>query len=219
MSYSICQDKNILIRRNRLSRYLRLSINRKNQVVLSVPLFCSVARAQAFLTAHQDWIQNHLTVPLTFHNGDSVSVLGQSLTIRHTPTHRGGVCRSGDDLIVGGETAFLHRRITDYIKKETRRYIDTQARILATKAGLSVHQIHLKDTVSRWGSCSAKGNLNFCWRLGLAPLFVLDYIIAHEVAHLQEMNHGPRFWRLVSQLTDRRADAEIWLRRNGCTLR
>ncbi len=213
-----CQAKNILVRRNRLSRYLRLRVDRKGRVVLSLPLFCTRRQAQSFLDEHQEWIAdqlNRLPTPTRWQNGDTIRILGQDLTIRHDPTLRRGVFIRDNTLFVSGEADFLTRRITDFVKRQTRAYITTKARDLAAEIGVSFRDIHLKDTTSRWGSCSAKGNLNFCWRLGFAPLFVLDYIIAHEVAHLQEMNHSDRFWRVVARLTDRRADAEIWLRRHG----
>ena len=121
--------------------------------------------------------------------------------------------------MVGGETDFVNRRVLDFVKRETAAYIDEKARKMAAQIGKKVNRITMKDTSSRWGSCSGKGNLNFCWRLGLAPVFVLDYIIAHEVAHLQEMNHSLRFWRVVSELCSCRSEAEIWLRRHGQSLR
>ncbi|MBO7258282.1 MAG: M48 family metallopeptidase, partial [Alphaproteobacteria bacterium] len=124
-----------------------------------------------------------------------------------------------DRLLVFGDEHFIHRRVQDFIKKQTALYIDEKAQELATRLGVKINKITMKDTTSRWGSCSGKNNLNFCWRLGLAPLYVLDYIIAHEVAHLREMNHGPQFWKIVSEIDDNRASAEIWLRRNGHTLR
>ena len=76
----------------------------------------------------------------------------------------------------------------------------------------------MRDTRTRWGSCSAKGALSFSWRLVMAPPFVLDYLAAHEVAHLKEMNHSPRFWRVVHDLCPHTADAENWLKRHGSEL-
>ena len=156
---------------------------------------------------------------MTFSDGQSVSILGQQLQIRHDSLGHFSTHIQGSCLMVSGDHAFLNRRVTDFIRKQTQNYIGIKAPALAQKIGCSVHRIALKDTTSRWGSCSGKNNLNFCWRLGMAPLPVLDYIIAHEVAHLKEMNHSPRFWRVVSTLCDNRSSAEIWLRRNGHTLR
>ncbi|MBQ7412788.1 MAG: M48 family metallopeptidase [Alphaproteobacteria bacterium] len=221
MNDALCQDKKITIRSSIRTTHLRLTVRPTGQVILTIPLFCSRRTALDFLNAHQDWIDRQLKErkpSLTFSNGMTLSVLGQKVTICHDEQQHGTEIHNGT-LLVGGDPAFINRRVTDFIKRETTRYIEDKARKLALKTGKSIHRITLKDTTSRWGSCSARQNLNFCWRLGMAPLFVLDYIIAHEVAHLSEMNHGPKFWRLVSELCTSRAEAEIWLRRNGHILR
>ena len=217
MTIQTCQD--ILIRRSIRFRNLRLSVGRNGRPILSIPLFCPEFLARRFLAANRDWIATHRTPPpKRFSDGQRLTILGQEVQICHAPNQAGTVLRD-DRLLVGGEDLFLNRRVTDYIKRRTQEYIAARAPALAQKIGRTVRRITLKDTTSRWGSCSTRGNLNFCWRLGMAPLFVLDYIIAHEVAHLSEMNHSPRFWQVVSNLCDRRADAEIWLRRHGADLR
>ncbi len=222
MYQNSCQEEKIIIRKNRLFRNLRLSINKNGHIILSIPFFCSRRQALAFLEQHRDWIreqQNKLPKKLTFQDGQRLSILGRQLTITHSPHDKCGVRTEGERLIVCGESDFINRRVTDFIKRETATYINRKAPELARQIDVSFSGIHLKDTTSRWGSCSSKGNLNFCWRLGMAPLFVLDYIIAHEVAHLKEMNHSHRFWSVVAQLTDRRSEAEIWLHRHGQELR
>ena len=222
MKEIICQGQKIIIRRYFRTRFLRLRVNRRGEVILSIPFLCPQRTALAFIEAHQDWIkdqQAHSKKHLYFQDGQTISLLGQSLQIQHIPNARFATHIEGEKLCVSGDSSFLNRRVTDFVKHQTETYIQDKAPRLAAQIGQRVNHISLKDTTSRWGSCSGKKNLNFCWRLGLAPLFVLDYIIAHEVAHLAEMNHGPRFWRLVSELTDNRSTAEIWLRRHGSTLR
>ncbi|MEK9723064.1 MAG: M48 family metallopeptidase, partial [Rhodospirillaceae bacterium] len=85
----------------------------------------------------------------------------------------------------------------------------------AARLGLAHGRISVRDTRSRWGSCAANGNLNFCWRLIFAPAFVLDYVVAHEVAHLRHPHHGPAFWRTVAALDDNVEQAKAWLRAHG----
>ena len=217
-----CQAKNIIIRRVLHSHTIRLSVNRSGQIVLRIPFLCPKRMALSFLNKQADWIkeqQNKQANPLIFTNGQKLSVLGQPIQIQHNPLKHFSTHICGDYLMVSGDLEFLDRRVTDFIKRQTQAYIQKRASALAEKIGCSVHRIALKDTTSRWGSCSGKNNLNFCWRLGMAPLYVLDYIIAHEVAHLKEMNHSPNFWKVVSTLCDNRSSAEIWLRRHGHTLR
>ena len=97
--------------------------------------------------------------------------------------------------------------------------IAASARALAGGDALgALKHISLRDQTTRWGSCSASGVLSFSWRLILAPRFVLDYVAAHEVAHLREMNHGPRFWQLVAARVPRLEEAKDWLGNEGSDL-
>ena len=93
-----------------------------------------------------------------------------------------------------------------------------RARLYAARIGKTVSRVTVRDTKSRWGSCSAAGALSFSWRLILAPEPVLDYVVAHEVAHLVEMNHGPRFWRLVRAMIADPSAQRAWLRRHRAEL-
>ena len=222
MNKPVCQEQKIIIYRRLNARGLKLRLNRRGEVVLSIPFFYPKRMALAFIKEHQDWIdkqKSRLKNSLFFSDTQAISILGKSLQIRHFPDAHFATHIEGNELHVSGDSAFLNRRVTDFVRAQTLFYIQQKAPELANRIGQKVNHISLKDTISRWGSCSGKKNLNFCWRLGLAPQFVLDYIIAHEVAHLAEMNHGPRFWNLVSQLTDYRSAAEIWLRRHGSELR
>jgi predicted metal-dependent hydrolase len=112
----------------------------------------------------------------------------------------------------------LARRLRDHLVTMARTELARRARLLAERIGLKVAQVNVRDTKSRWGSCSGRGNLSFSWRLILAPEPVLDYVVAHEVAHLAEMNHGPRFWRLVESLSPGSAMPRAWLKRHRSLL-
>ena len=104
------------------------------------------------------------------------------------------------------------------MQKELLRYIQTQVASLTHQLNVKVARITLRNTSSRWGSCSSARNLSFCWKIAFAPLEVIDYLIAHEVAHLVHMNHGTKFWTLVHTLTDKCEIAERWLKKNGSQL-
>ena len=112
----------------------------------------------------------------------------------------------------------MPRRLTDWLKKQALRELTAAVERHCEAAGACCTSISIKDTATRWGSCSSSGALSFSWRLILAPPYVLDYLAAHEVAHLKEMNHGPRFWRLTAQLTRDAEYAKEWLRENGPSL-
>lgn len=127
----------------------------------------------------------------------------------------GGAWLDGDTLHVSGAPEFLARRATDFLRAEARRRLAAQALAKAAPAGLRPRRVVVKDTRTRWGSCTADGTLMFNWRLVMAPPEIQDYIAAHEVAHLRHMNHGPAFWSLVAQLTPHRRDATAWLATQG----
>ena len=121
-------------------------------------------------------------------------------------------------LLVSGAEEHLRRRIADFLKKEARKDLERLVSVYARMVGRKVKSLSFKDTRSRWGSCAADGALSFSWRIVMAPPKVIDYLAAHEVSHLREMNHGPDFWDLCEELCPAMEDAKRWLKRNGTML-
>lgn len=144
-----------------------------------------------------------------------VPLLGVDHVIRHVPDRRRGVWREPGVLFVSGYAEHLPRRVRDYVRAQARHEAATRARAKAGTIGKSVRRICVRDMKTRWGSCGSNGDMSFCWRLVMAPDHVLDYVVAHEVAHLQEMNHGTRFWALTTRLTADVAGARRWLSERG----
>jgi len=143
---------------------------------------------------------------------------GKPHRVRHVPTGRGGAWVEPGEIHVSGDPAFLSRRVTDFLRAEARRRLTVMAAAKCAQAGVSARRVTVKDTRSRWGSCAPDGTVMFCWRLVMAPDLVQDYVVAHEVAHLRHMNHGPRFWALVAELTEHRERAVAWLGLYGAGL-
>ena len=102
--------------------------------------------------------------------------------------------------------------------KSAARDLEAASRRYAKMLGVSLKRVSVRDQSSRWGSCSSTGVLSFSWRLILAPAFVLEYLAAHEICHLVELNHSPRFWRLVKRLYADVERAKVWLDVNGTEL-
>lgn len=208
------------------SRRLSMRVDSvRNVVRVSTPPQVSDADIQRFIGRHLEWLQQRLSaVPprFTFQDGALVPILGVDYRIRHLAGQRLAprlMVEAGQPLlVVGGEPAFLNRRVTDFLKAEARRQLAARARLKAAALGAKVTGVSVRDTRSRWGSCSASGRLSFCWRLILAPDAVFDYVVAHEVAHLKEMNHSPRFWELCASLTPAVEGPREWLRVNGARL-
>ena len=207
------------VRRNPRARRLSLRVDTiEGEAVLTVPPSTSVIEGIRFAERKSGWLANRLDkVPprVPFVDGSTVSILDQEYVVRHAPDAGRVVRREGGEILVSGGIEHLARRLTDWLKREARRELAARAQTMAASIEEKAGRISVRDTRSRWGSCSAKGNLSFSWRLILAPEFVLNYVVAHEVAHLIERNHGPKFWKLVARLDDQADAARKWLRRNG----
>src|SRR5690606_27593252 len=157
----------------------------------------------------------------TLRPGVKVPIRGVPHLIVHEPSR--GIAetavRDGQRiLIVHGDRRHLPRRIADFLKREARHDIEELVAKHTAAVGRKAKAVRLKDTTSRWGSCTSDGTLAFSWRIMMAPPMVIDYLVAHEVAHLKEMNHGPRFWKLCRELCPETDRCKTWLKRNGNAL-
>jgi predicted metal-dependent hydrolase len=189
--------------------------------VLSMPARARLTDAIGFAERHGAWIATRLTrIPeaLSFVPGAEIPLRGVPHLVHHRPDRRGTVWVENGAILVAGDAAFVARRVQDFLKREARKDLEAATRRHATHLGVKVARIGIRDQSSRWGSASSTGAINYSWRLILAPPFVLDYLAAHEVAHLREMNHSVRFWRIVKELCPGMEPAKAWLRANGAHL-
>ena len=188
------------------------------KVELILPRGVPASPGLRFLAAKREWIATRLQAlprPVPFVDGAMVPVLGVPYRIRRELEPAGPPVRIVDgEIRVRGDPVHLGHRVRDHLVAAARAELTPRARRLAARIGREVARINVRDTKSRWGSCSGQGNLSFSWRLILAPEPVLDYVVAHEVAHLVEMNHGPRFWHLVESLMPGSAAPRAWLKRH-----
>jgi predicted metal-dependent hydrolase len=209
-------------RRSPRARRVSLRIDpRAGAVVVTLPLRAGRRAGMALLTDHAAWVMQKLASlapPVSFAEGASVPLGGVAHEIRRDPGGRGGAWLEDRAIVVAGAPEFLPRRVSDFLRREARRRILTLAAGHAETLEVKPRVIRLKDTRSRWGSCAPDGTLAFSWRLVMAPDWVLDYVVAHEIAHLRELNHSARFWAQVARLTPHREDAVEWLRVNGPAL-
>ncbi len=210
-------------RHPRARRFVLRLDERGESIELVLPRWGSLKEAGRFLEQNCGWLEQRLKdLPprVAFADGSEIPLLGKHHRIRHKPASRGkGPAWIEDgEIHVAGEASHLPRRLKDFLRAEARRELAARAHALARRIRREVKEIRLSDGKSRWGSCSAKGELAFSWRLIFAPEEVLHYVVAHEVAHLAEMNHGPRFWKLVENLAPGFADGRAWLRRNRARL-
>ncbi|TMJ34157.1 MAG: M48 family metallopeptidase [Alphaproteobacteria bacterium] len=217
----------VRLRRHRHARRYTLRIDAPaRQVILTMPPRGSVREAKEFAQKHGGWIAarlKRLPEAFPFAHGTEVPVRGVAHRVAHRRGERGTVWEEtsscGDRLLcVAGEPAHLNRRVNDFLKREAARDLAQASRRYARELGVAIKRISVRDQSSRWGSCSNTGVLSFSWRLVLAPPFVLEYLAAHEVCHLVELNHSARFWRLVRRVYPHFERAKTWLDVHGADL-
>jgi len=205
----------LVVRRNRQARRIVLRIDiEAGGIALTLPGRTALAEGLALAHERADWVLrclDKLPARLPFADGATLPLLGTDMTIRHAPGTRHGVLRNGDELIVSGSPEHLSRRVGDWLKREAKREIAVRAQPMAERIERTIAALTVRDTRSRWGSCTPDGKLSFCWRLILTPEWVLDYVVAHEVAHLAHLNHGPKFWATVKSLGVKPEQARAWL--------
>jgi predicted metal-dependent hydrolase len=216
----------VRVRRHRQARRYTLRIHSATrEVLLTMPPRGSLKEARDFAQKHGGWIAarlDRLPAPAPFAHGTTLPLRGVDHKIVHRPNKRGTVWIEVDGeerrLCVAGEEPHVARRIRDFLKREAKSDLEAASYAAADRLGVRVKRVSIRDQSSRWGSCSTTGVLSYSWRLILAPPFVLDYLAAHEVAHLVEMNHSRRFWRLVERICPHLTRAKTWLDVHGTNL-
>ncbi|USG61365.1 M48 family metallopeptidase [Sneathiella marina] len=206
------------IKRSPRASRLKLRIDRHAGVVLILPPRASIREGLSFLKRELHWVIKKIEkVPekIPFLPGSIIPLLGTPHTIIHAPQERGLVWPEDRKIFVTGHIEHVPRRIRDWIKKAAKSEIAPRALDYTKQLDVTHTGITLRDQKTRWGSCSSTGRLNFSWRLFLMPEFVLDYVVAHEVAHLRHMNHSAQFWGVVNDLSSDVKSAKKWLIQHG----
>ncbi len=211
----------VLLRPSSRARRLSLRVSKLDgRVTLTVPHGASRREAETFARDRAAWIREHLlnTLPeLRPTLGDSIPFQGK-LHPLVGDDRRAARIVDGRILLPHGDPNQIGVRLEALLKREARDRLAAASDHYAERVGRSFGRISLRDTRSRWGSCSSQGNLMYSWRLVMAPATVLDYVAAHEVAHLVHMDHSPRFWAQVEAICPHNRAPRAWLRANGTEL-
>jgi hypothetical protein len=220
------RELSLTIRKDYRARRMTLRIEPGGKgLKLTVPPGLKEREISEFLARHEGWLMTKLAKfprSTSLEEGRHIPIRGIPHRIALTGKIRGvtqALVIDGENILqVSGAPEHVSRRIRDFLKEEARKELESLARRYAATIGKIVKSVALKDTKSRWGSCSHTGNLSFSWRIVMAPPHVIGYLAAHEVAHLAEMNHSDRFWKVCESLCPEAETARQWLKRNGAML-
>lgn len=212
----------IEVRRSPRARRILLHVDvYTGAVELVLPRRTSVAEGLAFARSKASWLQSRIEEisPATpFADGARFPLLGKEIRIRHVRQLFDEVWRENGMLVVAGDGTRIQDRVEAWLRAEAARAFAPIAEEKAGRLGARFRRIIVRDPRTRWGSCSLNGDLAFSWRLVMAPEDVLEYVVAHEVAHLRVMNHSRRFWALVDKICEEVDERREWLRVNGAAL-
>jgi hypothetical protein len=216
------QQVEVSVKLNPRARRLIVKVHpTSGEVSVVAPSKRALERALDFARGESDWIARQLErVParVKLVAGARLPLRGKEHLIVREDKGPVRLDEAAAIIRVGGRAEHTARRVLDFLKRQAREELEARAAEFAGRIGLKPRRVTVRDTASRWGSCSSTRSLSFSWRLILAPPCVLDYVVAHEVAHLREMNHGPRFWRLVRELVGDVKRPQAWLRQHGVML-
>ncbi|MBV1837403.1 M48 family metallopeptidase [Acetobacter estunensis] len=209
-------------RRSSRARRLSIRLSRSSDsVIITLPATTPAEAGLKLLRTHTGWVEKQLQrrpAPIRLVDGGYVPLDGQPHRIRHVPQSRGGAWLAGEELHVSGDPTFLARRVGDFLRELGKERLRIRLMQQVTRIDLHPTHIAVRDTTSRWGSCSATGRIMLSWRLVMAPLAVQDYVILHELCHLRHHNHGTAFWKEVERVCPGYRTAEEWLSQHGSAL-
>lgn len=219
---AILGERVVELRRSARAKRLSLSVSRiDGRVRVTAPPRSRKREVAAFLEHHADWLRGVMDRALeaqTLSPGATIPLLGRDVEIRAAPGRSVWLAKDGAVLYVGGSSAGAGARVEAYLRLLARDKLFEASTRYAARLGVRFSKLTVRDTRSRWGSCTADAALSYSWRLVLAPLEVLEYVAAHEVAHIVELNHSPRFWAVVEKLRPTWRRERAWLRRHGLEL-
>lgn len=210
------------------AKRMTLRITPQGEVVVVTPNFIPQWSIKHFVAAHSSWIEQQLLEykkNQTSRDDNTILLFGKTyhLTLRYTAAVPAGVHIQDATVFVNPTAPLVDdtwqdshtTQLNKFLKRTARRYIEPRTQQLGQVMGIEYQHLRLKELTSRWGSCSSDGNLNFNWRLVHCPPDVIDYVIVHELAHRQHMDHSARFWNLVAQHNPDHRQHRGWLKRHG----
>ncbi|MBD3329019.1 DUF45 domain-containing protein [Candidatus Dojkabacteria bacterium] len=222
-------NPNKIIRSDR--KTIGIQITEKGEIIVRAPKIATKESIHTVLSASEKWIEKKLNKIAQqqarykvkkFVPGEEFLYMGEKykLVVAEKPINKVDL---HDNLIISSKLAgnpkLARKALEDWYREELRSFVNDKARQYAQNLEVEYKKIRITGAKTRWGSCSGKKNLNFSWRLIMAPEEIIDYVVVHELCHLREMNHSKRFWELVSTIVPDWKDKRKWFKENGWLLR
>ncbi len=202
---------------------IAIMINKEGQLIIKAPLKVPLDYLKEIIEKRRDWIEkkqafahSKLRVEKAYSNKDILVLFGEDFTINAIPDYEYAIRCTGHDINISQELlpeAKIYFPLL--IKKLAKLKYSQRTKHWADLMGLSFNVVKISSANGRWGSCSTERNINLNWKLALAPVEILDYVIVHELAHIKEMNHSPKFWKIVEKYLPNYKQSLKWLRDNG----
>lgn len=212
----------ITYRLHKRAKFLRLRLSKDyTQATITIPATITLEEVSKFFERCDTWIKDQplrVTERVLFDHGVPIPFLGKTVTVQFSDNLEDKIKLEKDKLLVKTSLKCKSAVVKGFLKESLYKYMLEKSQKYAGELDVKIQSIALKEYSARWGSCSSKGDLTYCWRLVFSPLMVIDYLCAHEVAHLKEMNHSSVFWSYVSQLTPHYGEAKAWLKTQGSSL-
>lgn len=215
----------IVIKRSKRAKRLALRLDSQKRVFnLVLPRGFSLRAAQRFVQDHEEWMQDKLEalapqIPLA--HSTTIPVFGEDTLIQvnfDKDLKRTRIVLKDNTLSVHTNQEDPNLRIVRFLKKTAKEKLTYLSGEKAAVINKTIRSIQVRDTKTRWGSCSQDGRLSFSWRLIFAPYESLDYVVAHEVAHLVHLNHSKKFWELCEELSENYTIGKNWMKKHGHSL-
>lgn len=219
---NLALSESIVVKRSKRARRMALRLDTKDRVIrLVVPRGISMRQAESFASEHQDWIEDRLASlapPVAFEDGADIPVLGQLRRLHITCNEtlkRSSVAMKEKDIIIKSPDDDITPTLTRFLKSQAKDVMTGLAHEKAAAINETLNKLSVRDTKTRWGSCSEDGCISLSWRLIFAPYEAMDYVIAHEVAHLTHLDHSRAFWALCRSLSDDFVEGKYWMDNHG----
>jgi len=212
----------LTVKRSKRAKRVALRLDPVERVVnLVVPEKMPLKKAYYFAESHEEWIRGtlgKLAPPIPFVDGAMIPVFGNVMTLRIK--HDESLLRNSittSNHIIDVKTPSLTPKIpiVRYLKKQSALYLESLAIEKADLIGKNITSVSVRDTKTRWGSCSHDSKISFSWRLMFAPIEASDYVVAHEVAHLEHLDHSKAFWNVCRDLSSDYINGRYWMQNHG----